>query len=93
MDGHLSHLVKVKILFFAKSKELVDGPEGVIEFPKTTTRAEILQILRDHYPRLEELGDCFTLSLNEEYLPDDSSETLNLTDKDEIAVIPPLSGG
>lgn len=90
MDGQF---VEVRVLFFAKSKELVGKSESVICLPCRTTREEVMIKVKEQFPRIEELGECFTLSLNEEYLPDEHKEPLKLSEKDEIAIIPPLSGG
>jgi molybdopterin converting factor small subunit len=40
---------------------------------------------------LQPLSSCLMLALNETYI--DLEETVNLKNADEIAVIPPLSGG
>lgn len=83
--------VEIKILFFAKSKDLVGQDVGKVHLPIKTTYREILDTINDSFPRIQELGDCFTLSLNEEYLQRDC--TVNLSPTDELAIIPPLSGG
>ncbi len=43
------------------------------------------------YPQLEELQGNFVLSLNQEYLGADEEQLLK--SGDEVAVIPPISGG
>lgn len=43
--------------------------------------------------RLSELQGCFALSLNEEYISASEKSELKLSNNDQLAVIPPLSGG
>lgn len=43
------------------------------------------------YPQLEQLGGSFVLSLNQEYLA--QGEEAALSAGDEVAIIPPISGG
>ena len=43
------------------------------------------------YPQLEELQGTFVLSLNQEYLA--PGEEQQLAAGDEVAIIPPISGG
>lgn len=72
---------------------MIGESSGIVELPVKTSLPEIVEIIKETYPRIKELGDCFTLSLNEEYIADDPDKTLNLSSSDEIAIIPPLSGG
>jgi molybdopterin converting factor small subunit len=43
------------------------------------------------YPSLEEVKGAFALAVNQEYLP--AGEVALLKTGDEIAIIPPISGG
>lgn len=83
--------VKVKLLFFAKSKEIVGQKCMNLSFPKSTTRNQILKTIIKEIPELEQISNSILLSLNEEYLDQDCQ--INLKSGDELAIIPPISGG
>lgn len=84
-------VISVKILFFAKAREIVGTKTAFLELnsPKTTY-LHLLNKITDQFS-LKEIQQSVILSLNEEYCkPEDD---LILKPGDEIAVIPPLSGG
>jgi len=81
--------VEVKVLFFAKARELVGCSSSSCSLPSNCTSDQLLAALLTAFPSLEALGGAFVLSLNEEYVEGD----LTLRTNDELAVIPPISGG
>ncbi|GFO48409.1 molybdopterin synthase sulfur carrier subunit [Plakobranchus ocellatus] len=83
--------VEVNLLFFAKSREIVGQKSILFELPKITTRNLIIDSITKKFPDLQQISKNILLSLNEEYLDQDCSVTLKAGD--ELAVIPPLSGG
>lgn len=82
--------VEVKILFFAKAKEITGTTCGVLFVYSPISCAQLLKEIVTTY-RLEDIQKNIILALNEEYCSTDS--TIELKIGDEIAVIPPLSGG
>jgi len=87
-------ILKVKLLFFAKSRELVGQSVTFIELPSSVTGQLLLHLILDQYPSLKILSESLLLSHNEEYIDVvDNITTLTLKSGDEIAVIPPISGG
>lgn len=82
--------VTVKVLFFAKSKELAGTREARITLPKKITYQQLLNIIARNY-NLETIKDNVLLAKNEEVCSD--SQELIIRELDNIAVIPPLSGG
>lgn len=85
--------VKVNVIFFAKSRELVGCSKSSVTLPISISSTDLLSQVTTHFPRLNELSGCFTLSLNEEYIDKTDLTSLHLCEDDEIAVIPPISGG
>ena len=88
--GAIDGIVRVKVLFFAKARELAGLRESELVLPADVTSSELkARVLADF--NLESIKDVVNLAVNEEFVEPDIK--LSLTEKDEIAVIPPLSGG
>lgn len=83
--------VTVNLLFFAKSRELVGSGSGELVLTAITNFDTLKQALLLKYPSLQVIAENIILSLNEEYI--DDSQQLTLREGDEVAVIPPISGG
>lgn len=88
----MTERVSVKLLFFAKARELVGRSEAEANFSKSNfTKKTLLDEITKIYETLQPLVNCLLLAVNEEYV--DFSETVHLKDGDIVAVMPPLSGG
>ena len=87
----MSDTVQVTILFFAKARELIGKSSSTCSLPSSCSYVELLNLIKAKFPHLEKLGDAFVLSLNEDYIDEESQVQLN--QGDELAVIPPISGG
>jgi molybdopterin converting factor subunit 1 len=83
---------EVKILFFAKARELVGEASSTLKTPKNCSQNTLFDLLEENFSELRRLDRRYLLALNEEYV-DDNSASLTLTTGDELAVIPPISGG
>ena len=84
--------VTVSLLLFAKARELVGSSSVSLSLPSSTsTYSELVTFILETFPVLKRLGGTFVLSLNENYIDQDSE--LSLRPGDELAVIPPISGG
>lgn len=81
---------QVKILFFAKAREITGKKECRITVPRRLSYFDLVDKVIDRF-ELESIRDTLILAVNEEFVPVDAA--LELSEKDEIAVIPPLSGG
>ena len=80
--------MKVKIALFGITKEIVGKPELELTAPDEQSVAGLMDQLRDQYPALRELTS-FAVAVNSDYAEDD----YRLHERDEIALIPPVSGG
>lgn len=81
---------QVKILFFAKAREIIGRKECYITVPRSVSYTNLTDKIIGQF-KLESIRDTLILAVNEEFIPSD--RILTLSEKDEIAVIPPLSGG
>ncbi|KAL6260013.1 hypothetical protein P5V15_009920 [Pogonomyrmex californicus] len=83
--------IEITILFFAKARELAGCKECKFHVPKKLSSADLLDKII-HTFNLQSIRDQIVLAVNEEFqiIP---NNILVLSEKDKIAVIPPLSGG
>jgi molybdopterin converting factor subunit 1 len=83
--------MQVKVLFFAASREAAGKSEELIDITDGSTTHTLLQHLVQSYPGLESVMRSCVFAVNQEYVP--PSQALVLKANDEVAIIPPLSGG
>lgn len=88
-DDQLSQ-VSIKILFFAIVKDLTGKKEDRFCVPSVVKGSSLLDLIIKEY-HLDTVRNNVILAVNEDWVDLDS--TLTLKDSDEVAVIPPLSGG
>jgi len=78
----------MKVLAFGIIKEIFNDAEASIAI-NNGDRVDLLKnILEERYPRLKELGS-YMIAVNNEYASADDI----IHDNDEVAIIPPVSGG
>ncbi|KAJ8029566.1 Molybdopterin synthase sulfur carrier subunit [Holothuria leucospilota] len=85
-------LVEVRVLYFAKSRDLAGTAEEIIKVPDRVTSQLLLEIITDRHIELKTIQQNLILAVNQDYISEESGE-IQLSTGDEIAVIPPLSGG
>jgi molybdopterin synthase catalytic subunit len=81
--------VKVTALFFARLREQAGGDRFALELPGGSTVADAYAELRRLHPALEARRDSVRAALNQEFAGWDDP----LAEGDEVAFIPPVSGG
>ena len=86
----IEHDVNVKLLFFARSKELAGTREATIRLPAKISYKKLLSIISDNY-NLQSIKDNILLAKNEIVCEEDID--IDIRERDSIAVIPPISGG
>lgn len=82
--------VEVTVLFFAQAKELAKKQKAVVTVPSHILCFQLLDKIVENFS-LHEIKNNLILAINEEFC--NVSDTLVLQQGDEVAVIPPLSGG
>lgn len=86
----ITHDVSVKLLFFARSKELAGTKESTIRLPTKISYKKLLNVISENY-NLETIKNNILLAKNEVVCDEDVD--IEIRERDSIAVIPPLSGG
>jgi len=83
--------LSVKCLFFARAREITKVPEKTYTFDSDATPQTLLDRVVEEFPDIKSVLSNCVLSLNLEYIP--LSATHPLRNGDELAIIPPISGG
>ena len=81
--------MKVTIRYFALIREAMGRAEETREIPDGTTAGALWDAVAGQHPRLAGLRRATMLMVNQGYVPADHP----LADGDEVALIPPVSGG
>jgi len=81
--------LKIKVRFFASYREIAGRPEEVFELREGATLSTLISKVRSVYPKLTKLTDDLIVSVNKRY----AKEDVVLKEGDEVALLPPVSGG
>lgn len=79
----------VQVKLFAVAKQLVGGDTLSVELPEQPTVADVRNALARDYPALSGTLARVVFAVNAEYATDQT----RVSPSDEIACIPPVSGG
>jgi MoaE-MoaD fusion protein len=81
--------MQVRVLFFGALRDVMGKASDSVQLPEGAS----LQTLLEHYlsqnPKLKAMVPSLALSVNQEY----ANRTAELRDQDEVALLPPVSGG
>lgn len=89
MPSSVSSGIAVRVLCFAQLRDRLGGSEFACALPVGATGRDLMRILAERNPAIGPLLDVSRLAVNAEYVQIDAA----LHDGDEVAVIPPVSGG
>ncbi|MEO8416170.1 MAG: MoaD/ThiS family protein [Ginsengibacter sp.] len=78
----------MKVLAFGIVKDIFNNSYLVIDNKDASSVDELKAFLEKKFPALKELAS-YMIAINEEY----ASENIAIKERDEIAIIPPVSGG
>jgi molybdopterin synthase sulfur carrier subunit len=81
--------IRVKVLFFGRLKELTGHAEDSIECAGPTTIEQLFVLYAARYPELAKYRSSGVASCNQEFAAWDTP----LRSGDEVAFLPPVSGG
>jgi molybdopterin converting factor subunit 1 len=80
--------MKVEIILFGITKEIIGKDKLTIDLQEDSKVIQVMEKLYADYPKLKNLKSLL-VAVNSEYAEDEQI----LSEKDEIALIPPVSGG
>jgi len=78
----------IKITAFGITRDIVGTHEFELNIHENASVSDLRMALGEAYPRLADLTSL-AIAVNQEYAKDD----VQLTEKDEVVLIPPVSGG
>lgn len=80
--------MKIEILAFGIAKDIIKNRTISIDLPDGSNVGFLKKELTDRFPDFQKLKSI-AIAVNEEYQTDE----FNLSEKDEVVIIPPVSGG
>ncbi len=81
--------MRVQVLFFGVLRDVVGRASESLELDDDSTVADVLEHYQSRIPRIREMLPSLALSVNQHY----SGPGAVLGDGDEVALLPPVSGG
>jgi molybdopterin converting factor subunit 1 len=81
--------MRVTVLFFGRVRELAGMAEEALEIPEGATLADVFERYAARFPQLSGFRASLVASRNQEF----ASWDTRLSAEDDIAFLPPVSGG
>jgi molybdopterin synthase sulfur carrier subunit len=85
----VSQTIRVKVLFFGRLKDLLGCAEDSVEFQDAATIEQLFALFAKRIPELAKYRSSVIASRNQEFAAWDTQ----LHSSDEVAFLPPVSGG
>jgi molybdopterin converting factor subunit 1 len=81
--------VRIRVLFFGVLRDVVGLREDVLDVPGGSRLGLVFELYAGRFPRLRAMAASVVLALNQEF----STVEAPLAEGDEVAFLPPVSGG
>lgn len=81
--------MRIKLRYFASLRERLGKSEEIREVPAEATVQTVWEMLKGEHPHLATVERSIAFAVAQEYV----DKTHPLQDNDELAFIPPVSGG
>jgi len=82
--------MRVRVLFFGMLKDLAgDASAGEMDFPEGATLGTVFETCAQRFPALREIARSIVMARNQEF----ADLSTKLQEGDEVAFLPPVSGG
>ncbi|KAK0679374.1 MOC2A synthase, partial [Pygoscelis papua] len=91
-DGGSMRCQQVSVLYFARSAELAGLRSETLSVPRQITSLQLWEEIVKVHPRLAVIRDQVVFAVQQEYVLL-GDQLLVLQPGDEVAIIPPISGG
>lgn len=81
--------MRVDVLYFGTMKDLVDLEQETLELPDASTVEMLMSFLRARTSKQSDIWRTLAVAVNRDY----AGQGTVLRDGDEVALLPPVSGG
>jgi MoaE-MoaD fusion protein len=81
--------MQIRVLFFGLLKDICGTPEDRLELPAGATTGSVFDHYAGVFPRLREMASSIVMARNHEF----ATPREPLAEGDEVALLPPVSGG
>ena len=81
--------MRIRVLFFALLRDRAGVPETMLDLREGASVAEAAERLAEKFPAIAAFLARTAFAVNQSYVPKET----RLSDGDELALIPPVSGG
>src|SRR5271167_4590270 len=81
--------MQVRVVYLGMLRDITGRAQEAVELAEGSRLADLFAHLEQRFPKLGEFRNSLALALNQEY----SDAAAELHENDEVALIPPVSGG